>query len=129
MLAALQSDESFRVPAWRVIDARDRTGSPTWSYFFTWPTPVFDGILGACHGLDIPFVFDNIDAPNVEFFIGNASVHRHLADTMAGALVSFANSGRVDWTPTNGTRSTLRIDEHNEELHDPERPLYDVWNA
>ena len=128
MLAAMQSDESFRAPAWRVIDARDRAGNPTWSYFFTWPTPVFDGILGACHGLDIPFVFDNLDAPNVEFFIGSSPAHRHLADTLAGALVEFARTGKTGWQSTDGKRTTLQIDERNDVVVDPERPLYDLWN-
>lgn len=127
MLAALQSDESFRAPAWRVIDARDRADNPTWSYFFTWPTPVFDGILGACHGLDIPFVFDNLDAPNVELFIGTSVAHRHLADTLAGALVAFAKTGQVGWQPTEGKRTTLQVDTTNDVLIDPERRLYDHW--
>jgi len=129
MLAAMQSDESFRAPAWRVVDARDRAGVPTWSYFFTWPTPVFDGILGACHGLDIPFVFDNLDVPNVEFFIGASPAHRHLADTLAGALVEFARTGATGWQNTEGKRTTLQVDERNEVLVDPERPLYDLWNT
>jgi len=129
MLAALQSDESFRAPAWRVIDARDRSGTPTWSYFFTWPTPVFGGILGACHGLDIPFVFDNLSAPNVEFFIGESPAHRHLAETLAGSLVAFARDGKTDWQTTEGKRTTLQIDQRNEVVVDPERPLYDLWNS
>ncbi|MFZ9421734.1 MAG: carboxylesterase/lipase family protein [Ilumatobacteraceae bacterium] len=127
MLAAMQSDESFRVPAWRVVDARDKAGCATWKYFFTWPTPVFDGILGACHGLDIPFVFDNVDAPNVEHFIGVSPAHRHLADTLAGALLEFAANANPGWHPTNGTRTVLRVDERNETVVDLERELYDLW--
>lgn len=129
ILAAMQSDESFRAPAWRVIDSRDKAGTPTWSYFFTWPTPVFDGILGACHGLDIPFVFDNITAPNVEFFIGESAAHRHLADTLAGALVNFARTGEADWQGTDGKRTTLQIDERNDVIVDPEPALYALWNT
>jgi len=128
MLAALQSDESFRAPAWRVIDGRDAAGTPTWSYFFTWPTPVFGGVLGACHGLDIPFVFDNIAVPGVEMFIGQSSAHRPIADALAGALVQFAHSGTAPWHHTDGKRTTMQIDERSEVLVDPERSLYDVWN-
>ncbi|NCZ88191.1 MAG: carboxylesterase/lipase family protein [Actinobacteria bacterium] len=128
MLAALQSDESFRAPAWRVIDGRDAAGTPTWSYFFTWPTPVFGGVLGACHGLDIPFVFDNIAVPGVEMFIGDSRAHRPIADALAGALVQFAHSGAAPWHHTDGKRTTMQIDERSEVLVDPERSLYDVWN-
>lgn len=129
LLAAMQSDESFRVPAWQVIDARDRASRRTWSYFVTWETPVFGGILGACHGLDIPFVFDNTTAANVEFFIGSAPEHRHLAATLAGALVDFARSGAVPWSPTAGSRTTLQIDAQNHVLDDPERAIYDLWHS
>jgi len=128
MLAALQSDESFRAPAWRVIDGRDQAGSPTWSYFFTWPTPVFGGVLGACHGLDIPFVFDNVAIPGVEMFIGQSIAHRPIADVLSGALLSFARTGDAPWESTLGKRTALQIDEHTDTLVDPERALYDLWN-
>lgn len=89
---------------------------------------MFDGILGACHGLDIPFVFDNLAAPNVEFFIGASPAHRHLADTLAGALVEFARTGKTGWQSTEGKRTTLQVDERNDVVVDPERALYDLWN-
>lgn len=128
MLAALQSDESFRAPAWRVIDGRDRAGSPTWSYFFTWPTPVFGGVLGACHGLDIPFVFDNVTVPGVDMFIGQSAAHRPIADALAGALLSFARTGEAPWQATDSKRTAWQIDERTDVLVDPERALYDLWN-
>ena len=128
MLAALQSDESFRAPAWRVIDGRDQAGSPTWSYFFTWPTPVFGGVLGACHGLDIPFVFDNITVPGVEMFIGQSPAHRPIADALAGALTNFARTGEAPWQSTDSKRTAWQIDERTDVLVDPERALYDLWN-
>jgi para-nitrobenzyl esterase len=128
MLAALQSDESFRAPAWRVIDGRDQAGSPTWSYFFTWPTPVFGGVLGACHGLDIPFVFDNVTVPGVEMFIGQSSAHRPIADALAGALLNFARTGEAPWQATDSKRTAWQIDERTDVLVDPERALYDLWN-
>ena len=132
MVMALNTDRGFRSPAWRIIDDRDRAGSPTWSTFFTWPSPVFGGVLGACHALDIPFVFDNVDLPLIDIFIGSPQehgvAHRHLADTLAGALVEFATTGRVTWQPTSGNRTTLRLDETNETWVDPERPLYDLWS-
>ena len=128
MLAALQSDESFRAPAWRVIDGRDRAGSATWSYFFTWPTPVFGGVLGACHGLDIPFVFDNITVPGVDMFIGQSKAHRPIADALSGALLQFARTGSAPWQATESKRTTMQIDERSDVLIDPERALYDLWN-
>lgn len=133
LVMAVVTDEGFRVPAWRIIDARDRAGSATWSTFFTWPSPVLGGILGASHALDIPFIFDNTDLPGAEFLLGPTheygTAHRHLADTLAGSLVEFATTGRVGWQPTEGRRTTLRTDEHNETWVDPEREIYDLWSG
>ncbi|MEY3482796.1 MAG: hypothetical protein RLZ40_839, partial [Actinomycetota bacterium] len=63
-----------------------------------------------------------------EFFIGASPAHRHLADTLAGALVEFARTGKTGWQTTEGKRTTLQIDERNDIVVDPERPLYDLWN-
>jgi hypothetical protein len=64
----------------------------------------------------------------VEHFIGVSPAHRHLADTMAGSLFDFACSGDPSWQRTNGSRTTLQVDERNATLIDPERELYDLWN-
>ncbi|HBZ62573.1 MAG TPA: hypothetical protein DEO42_07190, partial [Acidimicrobium sp.] len=54
MVSAMQTDQHFRVPAWQLCDTRSKIGAETWMYWFTWPTPVFDGALGCCHALDLP---------------------------------------------------------------------------
>jgi carboxylesterase type B len=68
----------------------------------------------------------------VEFFIGSATdcatAHRTIADALAGALVEFATNGRVAWQPTNGKRTTLRVDEQVAVVADPERAIYDLWS-
>jgi hypothetical protein len=47
---------------------------------------------------------------------------------LAGALVEFATNGRVAWQPTNGKRTTLRVDEQVAVVADPERAIYDLWS-
>jgi len=43
--------------------AQGRPGrAPVWLYSFDWETPVFGGRLKAFHALDVPFVFETIDA-------------------------------------------------------------------
>jgi carboxylesterase type B len=32
----------------------------TYMYEFAWRSPQFNGLLGACHGLEIAFVFDTL---------------------------------------------------------------------
>ena len=53
------TDWFFRVPAIRVAEARDASGAAlTWMYRFDYPGPEANHELGACHGVEIPFVFD-----------------------------------------------------------------------
>jgi para-nitrobenzyl esterase len=95
LLAALLTDSYFRLPALAVAEAR--TGSaPTFVYEFAWPSPV--GGLGACHAMDIPFVFDNLAADGVDRLTGPQAPPQ-LAARMHAAWVSFARTGDPGWRP------------------------------
>ena len=50
LLAAIQSDWYFRIPAIRLADAHATSPAATYMYEFAWRSPQFDGRLGACHG-------------------------------------------------------------------------------
>jgi para-nitrobenzyl esterase len=136
LLSALQTDETFRVTARQV--AQERTAGPVWSYWFCHPSTAFDGALGACHGLDIPFVFSNLDRPGVEMFLGEHSQHEAVAAEFSGRLLRFAAGGDPGWEPYEGTdRSTLQIGGISTEptgpvsqiLRDPEPEIRELWEA
>jgi len=55
-----------------------------------WPTPVLGGALGACHGLELPFVFETTDRATV--FIGDEAP-ADLARDLHSAWVRFARVG------------------------------------
>ena len=93
---ALETDRVFRIPAIRLAEAQVAQGSPVWMYRFDWKTPAFGGAMGACHALEIPFVFDNLDAPGVDVFTGGAAPQT-LATTAHDAWVSFAKTGSPGW--------------------------------
>jgi para-nitrobenzyl esterase len=61
LLAAIMTDWYWRIPAIRLADAHAQGGSATYMYEFAWRSPEFDGLFGACHGLEIAFVFDTLD--------------------------------------------------------------------
>ena len=94
ILAALITDKFFRLPALAIAAARSAGPAPTYVYEFAWPSPV-DG-LGACHSLEIPFVFDNLSASGAECVIGTERP-QHLADQMHGAWIGFARDGDPGW--------------------------------
>ena len=58
--ADLYTDWYFRIPAIRTAEAhRGRSHM----YEFAWRSPAFDDRLGACHALEVGFVFDTLDEP------------------------------------------------------------------
>lgn len=129
MVVAMQTDQHFRVPAWQLCDTRSKIGAETWMYWFTWPTPIFDGVLGCCHALDLPFMFSNLDKPNVELFTGTSPVRSKISGHFTTELLKFAKTGKVSWpTYETSARKTLRIDEDVEVLTDPDPVIRKLWN-
>ncbi|CAB4891005.1 unannotated protein [freshwater metagenome] len=128
LAAAMQTDETFRVPAWRLAEARHAAGAPTWMYWFTWASTALDGALGSCHGLDIPFAFHNLHRKGVDAFTGAGGDRTTVADSYADALTAFARDGHAGWQAYDpAIRPTLRIDATTTLVDDPEQALRELW--
>ena len=64
-LISTLTDSNFRIRSLALAERKVAQGrGPTWLYSFDWETPVFGGKLKAYHALDVPFVFNTIDATN-----------------------------------------------------------------
>jgi para-nitrobenzyl esterase len=57
VFCALETDRVYRIPALRLADAQARAGGAVYAYHFTWPSALLGGALGACHAVEVPFVF------------------------------------------------------------------------
>lgn len=93
---AIASDTIFRLPSVRLADAHASAalaGIGTYVYLFTWETPVLGGVLGSCHGLEIPFVFGTVKKPNVQLFSGGGDQALGLSEAMRRSWVAFARTG------------------------------------
>ena len=127
LLAAVQTDWFWRIPAVRLADAHASGDPSTYVYEFAWGSPQFDGRLGACHALEIPFVFDTLG--NQTEALWGPAPPQSLADTMHGAWVEFATSGDCDWpTYDRSRRATMRFDTTPTVVADPlsdERALWE----
>jgi carboxylesterase type B len=109
LLAAIQTDWYWRIPAIRLADAHAKHPSATYMYEFAWRSPQFNGRLGACHGLEIAFVFDTL-GPATEPLLG-PDPPQQLADTMHAAWVAFASRGDPGWPQYDlSRRATMRFD-------------------
>ena len=125
-LADVMTDWFFRIPAIRL--AEEHQGG-VYMYEFAWPSPVLGGRLGACHALEIGFVFDTLDVEGGDTFYG-ASPPAELAATMHRAWVDFARSGRPGWDAYDlQTRATMTFDVDSALVHDPRPEQRILWDG
>lgn len=104
VLDALATDWFYRIPAIRLAEAVPGTRV----YEFAWRSPRFDGRLGACHGAELGFVFDNVGDPAYTPVIGGAAPQA-VADAMHGAWVAFARTGDPGWEPYDTRTRATRV--------------------
>lgn len=133
LLESLLSDRLYRQPTNRLLDARADARGRTFSYLFTWPSPLNDGKLGACHALDVPFVFRQLHRLESVSLVGE-NPPRELSDWMSGAWVEFARRGAPrfpalpDWPDYEpGRRATMVLDRRPEVVSDPRGELRRIW--
>jgi para-nitrobenzyl esterase len=92
------TDRMWRTPVQELIDACLNAGQAVFTYEFGLPSPVRRGELGACHALEIPFVFDNLHQLGVTELVGDdvgdGSVAKSVAVAMNAAWAAFAKEGR-----------------------------------
>jgi para-nitrobenzyl esterase len=98
----------FRAPARRLADAHQ---GRTHCYEFDWRGPLFDGRLGACHGLELPFVFNTLD---VAVGLVGESAPKTVAELMNQAWVRFAATGDPGWPEYDGGRAVLHVNAASE---------------
>jgi len=98
LYCAIMSDYMFRNVALSIAEGQCNNGVPAFNYCFTWKSPALGGELGACHALELGFVFGNYTAD----FCGSGPEVDRLAQLMQDAWISFARSGSpsvpgLDW--------------------------------
>jgi para-nitrobenzyl esterase len=88
----MASDATFRAGVLTEADRKaQQAKAAVYQYYFTWRSPVRDGKLRSFHTLEIPFVFDNVDA--AQSMTGKGEDRYALADRMSTAWVAFARTG------------------------------------
>lgn len=136
VLEAAMTDRVFRLPAVELLTAQGRHAD-VWAYEFRFESRAFDGALGAAHAVEIPFVFENLDAPGASFFTGAPDDGmRSLSAAMADAWLAFARDGdpAADGLPpwpryTADDRSTMILDIEPAVEEDPGGDLRRAWHA
>jgi len=93
ILNALLTDNIFRISTIRLLEAQSKHQPNTYNYIFTWPSPALNGNLGACHALELPFVFNNFSVPVFQTLVGKSTDLDTISDKMMDAWIAFARSG------------------------------------
>ncbi|HYQ59238.1 MAG TPA: carboxylesterase family protein [Draconibacterium sp.] len=106
----LTFDSNLRSGALKQATSRSEQGNaPVYNYLFTWQSPVNDGSLGAAHGMELPFMFNNIALARNQ--TGGGKDAYELADKISSAWINFVKTGDPNckelpnwraYTPENG---------------------------
>jgi para-nitrobenzyl esterase len=130
LLADVLTDWFFRIPAIRVCEARIAPGmGPSWQYEFAWCSPQLDGRLGACHAIEVPFVFDTLANDSCFPLLGD-NPPQQLADEVHAAWIAFAATGNPGWAPYElDRRRVMRFAEPSAVVDDPHAELRALWDG
>jgi len=129
LMIAVASDWFFRLPALRLAEARAGGPGRTFVYEFAWPSPQFGGRLGACHAIEVPFVFDTLHAPGSPAISGDAAP-QELATVMHRAWVDFVTTGDPGWPSYDlATRPVQVFGTLTSVVPDPRAEQRAVWDG
>lgn len=116
LAVAMATDRMFRQHSLRVAEAQADHQPDTYMYLFGWKSQGLDGELGACHGIELPFIFGTHDAPLGQL-AGDTPEARALGQAVQDAWLAFARTGRPaapdlpDWPAyERGRRATMYLD-------------------
>ncbi|WP_081240833.1 carboxylesterase/lipase family protein [Streptomyces viridosporus] len=105
--------------------------SATYAYEFAWRSTALNKQLGATHAVELPFVFDLAQLPQLRgtgALLGPDKPPTELAARMHGAWVRFATTGNPGWDPYDTEhRATMRIDAKWTQVDDPRSQERQAW--
>jgi para-nitrobenzyl esterase len=130
IMSAIRTDMMFRMPSVRFLEARCQNRQESYAYLFTWQSPAMNGAFGACHALEIGFVFCELDSS----FSGSGPDADKLSYEIQEAWTTFARTGNPStnslgpWPQYCEKRSTMilgKISHLEEAPYDEERAIWD----
>jgi para-nitrobenzyl esterase len=102
---AIETDRIFRIPAIRLAEAQCAHQERVFVYQFNWESPMLGGVLGACHAVELPFVFGALHKEGADQFVGNGPEAETLEQRVMDAWIAFATSGTPGHDALDGWRA------------------------
>ncbi|WP_020660385.1 carboxylesterase/lipase family protein [Amycolatopsis benzoatilytica] len=121
------------LPAIRLAESQHAAGGAAWMYRLDWRIAPRGKGLGAVHGLDLPFVFDDIGNPNWRFLFAvsrpDPRRRQAIATEMVETWVRFVAGGDPGWPAyTPESRVTRLFDDVSTTVSDPDREQRELWS-
>ena len=133
---AIETDRIFRMPGLQLAETQARHDRRVHSYLFTWPSPMFGGIFGACHAVELGFVFGTHGEPGMADFSGAGPAAEALAANTMDAWLAFARTGDPStsslgrWpTYTDADRATMLLGARSGLERAPLEEERSAWSA
>lgn len=115
-----------------IAERKSALSAPVFMFLFAWATPAYGGELGSPHMLDVPLVFDNVQAANL--FTGGGGDAVRMAAILSEAWANFARNGipsssRLPAWPAYDvtTRETMILDNEFRVVSDPGSAARKFW--
>lgn len=93
----INTDEAYRIPVIRIAEAQCQNQQNTYCYLFGFESPLYKDLLGACHTIDLPFIFGTYDHPNpnTEVMVGRDNLEEleTFSNLIMDTWISFAKNG------------------------------------
>ncbi|EPH41384.1 putative Carboxylesterase [Streptomyces aurantiacus JA 4570] len=124
------SDWLFRMPSLHLAQAHVEGGGTSYTYELTWEAPGMGGVLGACHGLDVPLVFGTLHGGIATQLLGEDPPEEAaaLSERMRAAWTAFAATGDPGWAPyREGERLTRLFGTEPHTAPYPEETSRLIW--
>jgi para-nitrobenzyl esterase len=123
----IESDYRYGARSLKITERRAALGKcPVYLYYFAWETPVQNGQLKSPHGIEVPFVFDNVKIFAKQ--TGGGPEAMALADKVSDAWIAFARTGNPNtpklphWPVFDANdHATMVINNESRVVNDPLR--------
>ncbi len=136
ILDAITTDFRFRVSGIRLAEAQCIHQPNVFSYLFTYKSPEMGGKLGACHALEITFVFGRFSETARGIVPKKSKETDVLSKKMMKSWISYAQNGNPDhdgipkWSPYElKNRSTMIFGPEIKVVDDPFKMERIVWDG
>jgi para-nitrobenzyl esterase len=132
-VTSMETDSRTWINSIRIAERKlAQNAAPAFMYRIDFESPIMNGALRAPHTLDLPFMFDNVEAGGM--MTGRGPVQMDLAAKMSQAWINFARTGDpsqqgLAWPAYNTqARPTMIFNTETRVVSDPDRQVREFFS-